>query len=614
MGLDFLGKPPNPGVHASRTGARADELRALDLVAPRAWRLVPLDVNGSTQELVLTGRLYADILPEVRHALRDALDGGMRKLLVTAESLLQVDYAGLVLFAELVADLSKIDGAMAFHGLDTRIERMFEITGLRRLLAIEPVREEALARLQSLRTDRVGHDDLQQIRRKISVLSAARVPDDKDDESPRQRLARLAHRPFIEWLTQRGMPNREDAWDDLRADTTALLRQLAREVGIACGPDDCNEIASQFVADLQGMGPLQPLLDDPLISEVMVSGHEDIIVERAGRLEQTDLRFRDDEHLMQIIRRIADRMGRRIDFSNPSLDARLDSGARVHALIPPIALDGPALTIRKWGIQFRRLEDLILSDMVSPEIAYYLGASVKARLNVAIGGPAASGKTTLLNALLAQAPLRERIVTIEEVTELDLSAVHPHVVRLQARPANSEGRGEITIRQLVREALRMRADRIIVGEARGAEMIEVLQAMRCGHDGSMTTIHASSPEDLVERATTIALFANLGLSDAAVRRMVIDGIDVILFVSRFSDGRRRVIRVTEPYRTPHGELAMNDVFVFAHEGYTGDGREYGRVRFVGPSRYDERFRRQGIDVPWDDFSKPAHNQAAEPAP
>jgi pilus assembly protein CpaF len=558
--------------------------------------------------LVLHGRLYADLAVEVRQTLRRALDAGMRNLVVAAESLLQVDCAGLLLLTDLLADLSKVGGVIAFHGLDARIETMFEITGLHHLLCIEPSRAEALARLGSAQPLRIGDDDLQRIRRHVGVLTAAQKYNDRDDESARQQLARLAHRPFVEWLTQRGMPNREDAWEVLRTDTTTMLQQFARDAGVVCEPEDYDRVARQLVADLRGMGPLQPFLDDPLVNEVMVSGHADIIVERAGRLEQTDVRFRDDEHLMHIIRRIAEQMGRRIDFANPSLDARLENGARVHALIPPIALDGPTLTIRKWGVRFRQLEDLVASDMFAPEVAYYLAACVKARLNVAIGGPAASGKTTLLNALVAQVPLSERIVTIEEVTELDLSAVHPHVVRLQARPANSEGRGEIGIRQLVREALRMRADRIIVGEARGAEMIEVLQAMRCGHDGSMTTIHASSPEDLIERATTIALFANLGLSDDAVRRMVIDGLDVMLFLSRFADGHRRVIRVAEPYRTARGDVVMNDVFVFEHQGYADDGRGYGRVRFVAPSRYDERFRRQGIDVPWGEFRRLSTDQ------
>jgi pilus assembly protein CpaF len=208
-----------------------------------------------------------------------------------------------------------------------------------------------------------------------------------------------------------------------------------------------------------------------------------------------------------------------------------------------------------------------------------------------------------MNALAAQVPENERMVTIEEVAEMDLSKAHSHVVRLQTRSANVEGRGEVTIRHLVREALRMRADRIIVGEARGEEMVEVLQAMRCGHDGSMTTIHASSPEDLIERAVTIALFANLGLSDETLRRMVVDGLDVIVFQYRFPDGQRKIIRISEPYRNALGEVAMNDVFTFDHQGYDPTGRAQGRFKFAEPSRHQARFQRQGISIPWNQLSR-----------
>jgi pilus assembly protein CpaF len=300
---------------------------------------------------------------------------------------------------------------------------------------------------------------------------------------------------------------------------------------------------------------------------------------------------------MAIIRRIAERIERRIDFANPALDGRLEDGSRVHAVVPPIALDGPILTIRKFGTAFTQLEDLVLGEALSPDMAYFLAACVKARLNIAIGGPASSGKTTTLNVLASLVPSHERIVTIEELAELDMTRVHEHVVRLEARPENIEGRGEITIRQLVREALRMRADRIIVGEARGAEMVDVLQAMRCGHDGSMTTIHASSAEDLVERAVTIALFANLGLVDSSVRRLVVDGLDLIVILVRFGDGRRRMTRITEPYWTPDGRVAFNDLFVFVHEGADADGRTLGEFRSVGTTRFRDRFRQLAIHVP-----------------
>ncbi|MGH7895216.1 MAG: CpaF family protein [Candidatus Binatia bacterium] len=286
-----------------------------------------------------------------------------------------------------------------------------------------------------------------------------------------------------------------------------------------------------------------------------------------------------------------------MDFANPTLDGRLEDGSRVHAVLPPVALDGPVLTIRKFGLSFAQLEDLVLCGSLTPDMAYFLAACVKARLNIAIGGPASSGKTTTMNVLASLVPSNERIVTIEELAELDMSLVHDHVVRLEARPDNIEGRGEVTIRQLVREALRMRADRIIVGEARGAEMIDVLQAMRCGHDGSMTTIHASSAEDLIERAVTIALFANLGLADSSVRRMVVDGLDLIVVLVRFADGQRKVARITEPYWTPDGAVGFNDVFVFDHHGHDAATRTLGEFRFVGPTRFRERFRQLAIHVP-----------------
>jgi pilus assembly protein CpaF len=605
VALDILSRLRAASGGVPERAAAAAGPPALDLTPAPSFSLVPIDGGRDAQELVLYRRLYADLVPSLRQALREAIGSGARRLLVTTAASVQIDFAGLGLLVEVLDELTKLEGSMVVYGLDARVERMLEITQLGRVLAVERHRNEALTRLMAATPAVIDEAELRRIHRHLQVLANAESHPDDAEETPRQRLTRIASAPFVEWLTQRGMPNREDAWDQLRVDTRGMVERLARDVGLAVAPEDCDQAARLLVADLHGMGPLQPFLDDPLVSEVMVSGREGILVERAGRLERTDVSFRDEEHLIHTIRRVAERMGRRIDFANPSLDARLENGARVHALLPPVALDGPTLTIRKFGVQFRQLEDLISSDTLSPEIAYYLGACVKARLNLAIGGPAAAGKTTLLNALAAQVPRHERIVTIEEVAELDLSEVHPHVVRLQARSANTEARGEITIRQLVREALRMRADRILVGEARGAEMIEVLQAMRCGHDGSMTTIHASSPEDLIERATTIALFASLGLSDGAVRRMVVDGLDVILFLYRFADGHRRVVRVTEPYRNAQGDVAMNDVFAFEHEGYAADGRVQGRFRFVAPSRHEERFRLQGIEVPWHTFAAQA---------
>jgi pilus assembly protein CpaF len=440
---------------------------------------------------------------------------------------------------------------------------------------------------------------LAEVERRLRVIERS-VPLRPDGQaSTRGQLERAAFPRFLAIVgTQRSLEGPE-ARTRLERHARNVAEQL--RAGWAVGPrpteGDVDYVARSLVDQIFGVGPLQPLLDDETVGEIMVNGPDAILVERAGRLERTSVRFRDTEQLVEAIRKIAERMGRRIDFANPTLDGRLEDGSRVHAVLPPVALDGPILTIRKFGLAFVQLEDLVLRGSLTPDMAYFLAAAVKARLNVAIGGPGSSGKTTMMNVLASQVPSNERIVTIEDLAELDMSLAHDHVVRLEARPENIEGRGEITIRQLVREALRMRADRIIVGEARGAEMVDVLQAMRCGHDGSMTTIHASSAEDLIERAVTIALFAKLGLADDSVRRMVVDGLDLIVILYRFADGQRKVARITEPYWTGDGRVAFNDVFEFAHAGYDAAMRTVGEFRRIGTTRFVERFRRLGIPLP-----------------
>jgi pilus assembly protein CpaF len=444
-----------------------------------------------------------------------------------------------------------------------------------------------------------GDHDLAQVEERLRVLERSVPVRPTAYNGARAELERLALPRIVGLVGAEGSPRDDAEHARLLASARALVDRL--RLGWAVEPrpseDDVAYVARTALAQVLGLGPLQPLLDDDHISEIMVNGPGEVLVERQGNLEHTDVRFRDAEHLVDTIRKIAERIGRRIDFANPTLDGRLEDGSRVHAVLPPVALDGPVLTVRKFGLSFVQLEDLVLQESLSPDMAYFLAACVKARLNIAIGGPASSGKTTTMNILASQVPSHERIVTIEELAELDLSRAHDHVVRLEARPENVEGRGEITIRQLVREALRMRADRIIVGEARGAEMVDVLQAMRCGHDGSMTTIHASSAEDLIERAVTIALFANLGLADTSVRRMVVDGIDLVVLLFRFADGRRRVVRIAEPYWTPEATVAFNDVFVFEHGGYDAHRQVLGAFRRAGTTRFGETFRRLNIPLP-----------------
>jgi pilus assembly protein CpaF len=447
--------------------------------------------------------------------------------------------------------------------------------------------------------DAVATDaELALVERRLWVIErAARLDAGRADDSARAQLERLAMQRFLTLVGERIVD--ADEARGLERQARAIAEQLRSGwvVEPRPTPADVDHVVRVLGDQLQGLGPVQALLEDPSVSEIMVNGPDTVLVERNGHLERTEVRFRSAAQLTAIIRRIADRIERRIDFANPTLDGRLEDGSRVHAVLPPIALDGPILTIRKFGTAFAQLEDLVLAGALTTDMAYFLSACVKARLNIAIGGPASSGKSTAMNALASLVPAHERIVTIEELAELDMSRVHDHVVRLEARPENIEGRGEITIRQLVREALRMRADRIIVGEARGAEMVDVLQAMNCGHDGSMTTIHASSAEDLVERAVTIALFANLGLVDSSMRRLVVDGLDLIVMLFRFGDGRRRMTRITEPYWTSDGRVAFNDLFVFEHEGEDAAGRTLGGFRCVGTTRYRDRFRQLAIHLP-----------------
>ncbi|RMG12351.1 MAG: CpaF family protein [Planctomycetota bacterium] len=438
--------------------------------------------------------------------------------------------------------------------------------------------------------------DLEEIEQHLKVLERTLPAERTSYDALRARLERAAFPRFVAWLGPRGLPEGEDALRRLEDDARALVETMARDFEPRPTPEDVEWVAQRIARDVLGTGPLQEFLDDPTVSEIMVNGPDLVVVERGGRLEQTPARFRDEAHLTSTIRKIAERTGRRIDFASPTLDGRLPDGSRVHAVLPPIAIDGPQLTIRKFGKRYTQIEDLISTGTLRPEMAFYLGACVKARLNIAIGGPSASGKTTTLNVLATQVPAGERLVTIEELSELDFSRSHCHVVRLQSRTENIEGTGEVTIRQLVKEALRMRADRIVVGEARGPEMVDVLQAMRCGHDGSMTTIHASSPADVIERAVTISLFANLGLSEEHLRRLVVDSLDVIVVLARFANGERKIVKISEPYLSEAGEVRFNHVFEYEHEGYA-DEAPVGRFRWVGPTRHELRFRRMGISLP-----------------
>lgn len=360
-----------------------------------------------------------------------------------------------------------------------------------------------------------------------------------------------------------------------------------------------SQILDWVLADILGYGPLEPLLADNTITEVMVNGHDTVYVERYGKIEKTNVNFEDNEHLMRIIDRIVAPLGRRVDEASPMVDARLPSGYRVNATIPPLSLDGPLLTIRKFAQTPYTAQDLIANGTLTAKLSNFLKACVEARVNMVISGGTGTGKTTLLNVVSAFIPETERIVTIEDTAELQLK--QEHVVRMEKRPPNVEGRGEVTIRQLVINALRMRPDRIIVGESRGSEALDMLQAMNTGHDGSMTTIHSNSPRDSLRRIETMVLMAGMELPLRAIREQVASAIQMIVHVDRLRDGTRKVVQVTEVQGMEGDTVLMQDLFMFQQTGFI-NGRVMGAIKSTGlRPKFSDKFAMNNIELPVDLF-------------
>jgi pilus assembly protein CpaF len=348
--------------------------------------------------------------------------------------------------------------------------------------------------------------------------------------------------------------------------------------------------------ELFGLGPLEPLLADPAISDILVNRFDQVYIEREGRISKTDVVFRDDRHLQHIIERIVSAVGRRVDESSPMVDARLKDGSRVNAIIPPLALDGPVLSIRRFRTDRLGANDLVARDSLTQPMLDFLRAAVACRLNVLISGGTGAGKTTLLNVLSGFIGSHERVITIEDAAELMLR--QPHVVRLETRPSNIEGKGQIRQRELVVNALRMRPDRIIVGEVRGEEALDMLQAMNTGHDGSLTTIHANSPRDALYRLDTMVAMANLNIPERAVRQQVSSAIELVAQVSRLSDGTRRVTAIAEITGMERDVITMQDIFVFEKSGLNEDGTVRGRFRATGiRPRCSERIAASGVRLP-----------------
>jgi len=391
--------------------------------------------------------------------------------------------------------------------------------------------------------------------------------------------------------------------EDVRREVGVILETLVVGESTPMNLQERERLAQEVLDEVFGLGPLEPLLADPTVSDILVNSYKRVYVERRGILEATGIQFRDDVHLMAIIDRIVSAIGRRVDESSPMVDARLADGSRVNAIIPPLAVDGPCLSIRRFGKDPLVAEDLLNNRSLTAAMLELLSGCVKARLNILISGGTGAGKTTLLNVLSSYISNRERIVTVEDAAELQLK--QEHVVRLETRPPNIEGKGAVQQRQLVINSLRMRPDRIIVGEVRGEEALDMLQAMNTGHDGSLTTIHANTPRDALARLETMVAMSNLGIPDTAIRRQISSAIDLVIQVSRLSDGTRKVITVAEITGMEGDVISMQDIFVFRKRGVRETGEVLGDFVATGiRPKFAERLLVSGIQFPISMFNSP----------
>ncbi|HEX5372291.1 MAG TPA: CpaF family protein [Aquabacterium sp.] len=412
------------------------------------------------------------------------------------------------------------------------------------------------------------------------------------------------HRKILSLIDLRTMENL--APDRLRNELKILAEKLLDEEGIALNETERRHIVQSIQNEMLGLGPIEPLLADATVSDILVNGASRVYVERRGRLEETGIRFDNDAHLLRIIDKIVSRVGRRIDESSPMVDARLPDGSRVNAIIAPLALDGPVLSIRRFAVVPYTMQDLLSFDTLTPEMADLLLGLVKAKVNLLISGGTGSGKTTLLNVISGAIPPNERIITIEDAAELQLQ--QPHVVRLESRPPNIEGKGEVNQRALVRNSLRMRPDRIILGEVRGAEVLDMLQAMNTGHEGSMTTIHANSPRDALTRLEHMLGMSGMQVSPRNMRQQIGAALSVVVQISRLSDGRRRITSLQEITGIEGEVLSMQEIFLFNQTGVKADGTVEGRFVVTGiRPKFAQRLITRGISLREDLFD-PSRNR------
>ncbi|WP_413302143.1 CpaF family protein [Bacillus sp. 1P10SD] len=404
-----------------------------------------------------------------------------------------------------------------------------------------------------------------------------------------QELKNVLHKKILHEL-------KEQEIDEIIPQLDGMAVDIIKEDEDFRGQIDRKKVVNELINDLTGFGPINPLLLDEDVSEVMVNGPNQVYCERKGKLVLTPVQFRDNEHVMSVIEKIVAPLGRRIDESSPMVDARLPDGSRVNAIIPPLALNGPTITIRKFSKDPYQIEDLINFGTVTEEMAIFLDACVKARLNMFVSGGTGSGKTTTLNVLSNFIPEDERIVTIEDAAEIQLG--QEHVVSLESRPPNIEGKGAISIRDLVRNSLRMRPDRVIIGEVRGGEALDMLQAMNTGHDGSLATGHSNSPRDMISRLETMVLLAGVDLPIKAIREQIAGAIDVIIQQSRLKDGSRKITNITEVQGMEGDIIVLQDIFTFQQEGLSSEGKIIGRLVPTGVRpKFYEKLEASGIHIP-----------------
>ncbi len=440
---------------------------------------------------------------------------------------------------------------------------------------------------------------------KLSLTGIMAPPESRlgDAARLRQGLKSRIHSRLVQNIDLAALTQLDQS-DGLQVAIERTLHLLIAEEKLPLTEPERNALMREVLYETLGLGPLEPLLADPNINDILVNGADSVWVDRDGCLEETEIKFKDDLHLLHVISRIVARVGRRVDESSPIVDARLPDGSRVNAIIPPLALNGPTLSIRRFRPSPFRVKDLIERGALSPSMAEFLGLAVKAKLNILISGGTSAGKTTLLNILSGFISDDERIVTIEDTAELRLQ--QRHVVRLESRPSNIEGQGAVSQRELVKNALRMRPDRIVVGEVRGAEALDMLQAMNTGHEGSLTTVHSNSARDALSRIETLVLLAGIDLSQRSIREQIGSAFDLVVQIKRLSDGTRRVCGISEVTGVQDGVISMQELFEFRQEGLDGDKKVRGMHIARGLRPYKEnKFRAAGIELQPSMFMPPA---------